>query len=82
MNFTYKLIKNESVIERYETHSKRKFYNKIRTINWNSPYQKVYLRVSYGKSMTNFGKIENFWNDGDYFNYKDLKLAFDAFTEN
>lgn len=81
LNFVLKVIRNGKEIERYESHSKRSFYNKIRMINWEKPYPSVYLRVSYGKLLASSGKYENFWNDGVYNNGADLLLAFNAFTE-
>ena len=80
-NFTFRVIKNGKVVERCQTHSKRRFYNRIRMINWQNSHFKVYLRVSYGKALTNFGKMENFYNDGEYETNKDLLEALTAFTE-
>ena len=69
------------MIQRCQTNSKRRFYNNVRTINWKDKGIKVYLRVSYGKRLSCYGKMENFWNDGVYDNEKDLELSLDAFTE-
>lgn len=81
LNFTYRVIKNGKTVIRCQTHSKRRFYNRIRTINWKDGVEKVYLRVSYGKGLDNFGKVTNFYNDGEYKTKKDLFLALSAFTE-
>ena len=81
MNFTYKVINNGKVIDRCQTHSKRRFYNKIRTIKWGNRHVSVYVRVSYGKHLSSRNKLEPFWNDGVYKNKKDLMLALGAFTE-
>ena len=72
MNFTLKIIKSGQVVQRVQTHSKRRFYNSIRTINWRNGVEKVYLRINYGKG---------FYNDGDYKNRKDLLYALLVFTE-
>ena len=80
-NFTFRVIKNGKTIDRYETHSKRGFYRKIRTIKWKDGVEKVYLRVSYGRGIDNFGKVTNFYNDGEYKTRKDLLFAMSAFTE-
>ncbi len=80
-NFTFRVIKNGKTIDRCQTHSKRRFYNRIRTIKWESGVEKVYLRGSYGKSIDAFGKITNFYNDGEYKTKKDLLFALSAFTE-
>lgn len=81
INFTFRVAKNGKMIDRCQTHSKRRFYNRIRTINWQSGVGKVYLRVSYGKGLDNFGKVTNFYNDGKYEYKKDLFLALSAFAE-
>lgn len=82
LNFTYRIVKNGKTIQRYQTHSKRRFYNRMRTINWKDKPSRVYLRVSYGKGLTNFGKKETFYNDGWYKNKQELLFALNAFTEN
>jgi len=76
-----RVVKNGKVIDRYETRSKRAFYTHARSIKWEDRDKKVYLRVSYGKYLDNFGKLTNFYNDGWYDNKKDLLLALRAFTE-
>ena len=81
MNFTFKVIKNNKVIQRVQTHSIRRFYNHIRTINWQNRPSKAYLRVSYGKYTDCFGKMVNFYNDGEYETKEDLWLAFNVFKE-
>jgi len=80
-NFTYRVIKNGKTIDKCQTHSKQRFYNRIRTIKWKDGVEKVYLRVSYGKGLDNFGKVTNFYNDGEYKTKKDLLFALSAFTE-
>ena len=81
LNYTLKVFENNKVVQRLETHSIRRLYNKIRTIKWTDGHSKVYLRVSYGKRISNKEKIETFWNDGDYYNQNDLCQALEAFTE-
>jgi len=81
LNFTFKVIKNDKVVDRCQTHSKRRFYNRIRRINWKIGVKKVYLRVSYGKGINNFGKMTPFYNDGWYGNKSDLWMAVAAFSE-
>lgn len=81
LNFTLKITRNVKEVERYQTHSKRRFYNRIRTIKWEKPHRSYYLKVSYGKLLSNSEKYENFWNDGVYDNKEDLTLALNAFTE-
>lgn len=81
LNYTFRVIKNGKTIDRCQTHSKRRFYNRIRTINWQDSPLKVYLRVSYGKRECNLGCICNFYNDGEYDTLQDLMEALEAFTE-
>ncbi len=80
-NFTFRVIKNGKTIDRCQTHSKRRFYNRIRTINWQNSPLLVYLRVNYGKKECNFGCVCNFYNDGWYENKDELWQAVNAFTE-
>lgn len=81
LNYTFRVIKDGKTIDRCQTHSKRRFYNRIRTINWQNNPLKVCLRVNYGKRECNFGCICNFYNDGEYETPKDLMTALEAFTE-
>lgn len=81
MNFTFKVIKNNKVIQKCQTHSVRRFINRLRTINWQNVGLKVYLRVNYGKHEDNFGKKVTFYNDGLYESKEDLWCTFNAFKE-
>jgi len=81
LNYTFRTIKDGETIDRCQTHSKRRFYNRIRMINWQDNPLKVYLRVSYGKMECNLGCICNFYNDGEYDTQQDLVEALEAFTE-
>jgi hypothetical protein len=81
MNFTLKVFKNNKLVSKCQTHSTRRFLKKLRTINWKNFSPRVYLKVSYGKLLDNFGKLTNFVNEGEYTNKKDLWQAFEAFTE-
>ncbi len=80
-NFTFRVIKNGKTVDKCQTHSKRRFYDRIRSINWKNGVDSVYLRVSYGKGINSQGKITNFHNDGDYKTKGDLLWALTAFTE-
>jgi len=81
LNFTFRVVKNGKTIDRCQTHSKRRFLNRLRTINWEDKLLKVYLRVSYGKHEDVWGKFSSFYNDGWYENEEDLWLAFNTFSE-
>jgi len=81
LNFTYLVIKRGKTIEKCQAHSKRIFYNKIRSINWKKSIEKVYLRVNYGKRKCIQGCLCAFYNEGEYNIRKDLLFALSAFTE-
>lgn len=81
LNFTFRAIKSSQTIDRCQTHSKRRFFNKIRSINWQNSHLKVYLRINYGKKICNLGCLCSFYNDGEYETKQDLLEAFTAFTE-
>lgn len=79
--FTLCVTKNGKKVYGYHSRSKRRFYNRARTINWKDKPLKVYLRVSYGRSKDVWGKYTNYYNDGDYDTKKDFWLALKAFCE-
>lgn len=81
LNFTFRVVKDGNVVDRCQTHSKRRFYNRMRTINWQNNSFKVYLRVSYGKKIFSKGCLCSFYNDGWYDNKTDLWQAVNAFVE-
>ena len=80
-NFIFRVKKNGKTVDRYQTHSKRRFYNRIGTINWQDGPFKVYLRVSYGLGKDVFGRKTNLYNDGEYENKEELMAALRAFVE-
>ena len=83
-SFSYKIIENGKTVSRCLTHSRRSFSQKVRTINWKEIEEKgqvVYLKVSYGKLLDNFGKYSEFHNDGDYTDKGSFCYALDAFLE-
>ena len=80
-NFTYRVIKNGKSIEKCQTHSIRRFFNKIRSLKWQNGVEKVYLRMNYGKRKCVSGCVCSFYNDGEYNTKKDLFFALSAFTE-
>ena len=81
LNLTFRVYKNGKEVNRCQTHSKRHFYNRIGTINWQNKPLEVYLRVYYRKALSNYNRIEPFWNEGVYNNRKDFFLALRAFLE-
>lgn len=81
MNYLFEVTKNGQLVQRLQTRSKRRFYNRIRTINWQDRPLRVYLRVNYGMAIGNKGKMENFYNDGYYETEEDFLTTLAAFTE-
>lgn len=79
-NFTYKVKLNNRVVSKCQTHSIRRFCNRIRLVKWQNG-QSVYLRVYYGMGLDNWGKMTAFYNDGDYETKVELLKALSAFTE-
>ena len=67
MNFLIKVNNNK-----YETKYLRRFLNHVKTIDWKRNPE-IYLRVSYG---------DGWFNEGDYTDKKEFKLAMEAFIEN
>lgn len=83
-NLFFKIIKNGRTVDKCQTHSLRRFRNKIRTINWKDLKKnggEVYLKVNYGKHLDNFGKRTTFINDGVYEDKESFFLALNAFLE-
>lgn len=81
MQFTIKIYKNRQMIDKCRTHRIRRFFRKIRSINFEDTKIKAYLKVNYGKALDNYGKYVNFYNDGDYDKKADFWLALNAFIE-
>lgn len=84
ISYFYKITTGTKSITKCLTHSRRVFFKKIRTINWKEVDSKgyvVYLRINYGKFLDNYGKMSNFYNDGDYQDEGSFCLAFNAFLE-
>jgi len=83
-NYFYKVEKNGRTIDKCQTHSLRRFRNRMGTINWKELRKiegEVYLKVNYGKLFDNFGKRTTFHNDGVYQNKESFYLALNAFLE-
>ena len=58
----------------------RRFLNFCKKIDWTTN-PTVYLKVSYGRFLDNFGKMTTFQNDGDYTTQKEFNVALAAFLE-
>jgi len=80
MNFTLIVKSHGQKVERYSSHSIRRFCRRLRTIKWKDGIS-CYLCVSYGKDYDNFGQFRTFYNDGVYENKNELLQAFEIFTE-
>lgn len=67
--------------KKHRTRFVRRFALHVGALKWEKLKGRCYLKVSYGRKMTNQGKIEEFWNDGFYTNRHDFNLAYKAFIE-
>lgn len=81
LNFTLRVIKDGKSIQRCQTHSRRRFYDRIGRINWQNKPLKVYVRVNYGRQVCNRGCLCSFHNDGVYETKQDLLHTLAAFIE-
>lgn len=79
-NYTFIVKQKGKEIERINTHHFKRFITHSRSIKWANDTS-VYLRVSYGKSLDNFGKISTFYNDGIYQTKNEYAEALAAFLE-
>jgi hypothetical protein len=55
----------------------KRLYAKIR----HGKFLKVYIKVLYGKRLTNFNRMEMFYNDGTYLTVKEALTALKSFLE-
>lgn len=67
--------------ERYETKKFRRFLRKLKLINWQILSIKVYLRVGYGRSLENHGRLADLYNDGYYTTKAEFDSSLAAFLE-
>lgn len=79
-HFRLKVIVDGKMMTDTLTHSKRRFFRKLGTINWEKR-PSVYIRVTYDQSLDVSGKRRLFYNDGTYTDKTDLLRAATAFTE-
>lgn len=77
LGLTLKLWKNDGTASSYRFQKKSRLLAIAEAASW----QKSYLKAFYGKGMTNTGKHEDIYNDGDYETLEELKQALSAFTE-
>jgi len=75
-----KIFKNNGSISSTKKQKKQTFLHLIEAIPA-SEVKNYYLRVTYGKFLDVFGKMETFFNDGEYETKKDLLYALTIFTE-
>ena len=72
IRFTFRIVKNSKVTQRYDSSSSGRFRNHTRSIRWQNRDFKVYLKVNYGN---------RFYNSGIFENLKDFLFALDAFAD-
>lgn len=77
LKITLKLWKSDGRVKRYHSARTRRIYSILRAEN----FSKAYVKVVYGKGVTNRGKVEEIYNDGEYETLDELKHALSAFTE-
>ena len=81
VNYSLKVYKNGRMVKKRVTHFYGSFLKSLALVNWQLRGQKYYLRVAYGKRRDNYGKMTDFYNDGEYCNKKDFMFALRAFRE-
>lgn len=81
MKYILKVLDGRRIVRRVQTDNRRVFAQKLASLRHKSRAEKWYLRVNYGKRKDNFGKLVDFYNDGDYTNKKQLVQAYKAFIE-
>ncbi len=77
MGLTLKLWKKDGGVSSYRFQKKSRLLGVAEAVPW----QKAYLKVYYGKAITNKGRYEDIVNEGDYETLEELKQALSAFTE-
>jgi hypothetical protein len=78
--FEKKVFLDGKMIDHTSTHSKRLFFENLRSLKWQL-CPSVYIRVNYGMKKDVHGKSVMFYNDGIYTSKKELFHAFRAFIE-
>lgn len=81
MQFSIKIFKNDSIVQKVRTYRKRRILKIIRSTKWQDPSFSRYFKVDYGKRHDVYGKLVNFYNDGTYNNKRDFLSAAEAFME-
>lgn len=74
---TIKTLDKNKVAHTYRSGTKRRFISIIERSAW----EKIDIKVWYGKRKNTYGEIVYFTNEGIYTNTKDAKQAFLAFIE-
>ena len=72
-----KIYKNGTMTQMYTSTRIKRLYTRIRGGN----YDRIYIRVNYGMAKTKKGKLEMFYNDGNYTDHKEAYKALRAFLE-
>lgn len=71
-NLSFQILKNQKIVQRYDSSSRRRFKNHIASINFQNPSFTAYLKANYGNG---------FYNDGLYRKQSDFLFALDAFAD-
>lgn len=81
LKFFLKLWRADGTVKRWHTSRIRRIRAIFKADRFRNSMKKAYLRVWYGKGMTNKRRLEDIYNDGEYETMEELKQAFFAFTE-
>lgn len=81
MKFIVKVYKDGQLVQKALRHKKTPFVHILRKYLLAENNISVYLRIEYGKELDVFGRLTQFYNDGEYSAEPDLWQAFCAFVE-
>lgn len=81
LRFILKLWKPDGKVKWWHTTKIRRIRSILKADVFQNSMEKAYLKVWYGKAVTNIGRVEDIVNEGDYESLDELKQALSAFTE-
>lgn len=81
MKFFLKLWRADGTVKRWHASRIRRIRAIFKADHFQNSMKKAYLKVWYGKAITNKGRLEDIYNDGEYETLDELRQALSAFTE-
>lgn len=81
LKFFLKLWQEDGTVKRWHASRIRRIRAIFKADRFRNSMKKAYLRVWYGKAMTNKKILEDIYNDGEYETIEELRQALSAFTE-